>query len=72
MLAADLALNPDEFVTPRDWGEGVGAVCGPLRVEVAVRNAGTARVAGIHRLAGGCSGGRIRTTAGMLKELPAC
>ena len=69
MLAADLALNPDEFVTPRDWGEGVGAVGGPLRVEVAVRNAGTARVAGIHRLAGGSSGGRDRATAGMLKDL---
>jgi len=69
MLAADLALNPDEFVTPRDWREGVSAVGGPLRMEIAIRNAGTASVAGIHRLAGGCSGGRGRSTAGVLEYL---
>ncbi len=47
----------------------MGAVGGPLRVEIAIWNAGTARVAGIHRLAGGCSSGRVRTTAGMLENL---
>jgi hypothetical protein len=69
MLAANLTLNPDEFVTPRDWGEGVSAVGGPLRMEIAVRNAGTASVASFHRLAGGCSDGGGRSTAGVLEYL---
>ncbi len=71
MLASNLTLNPDEFVTPRDWGEGVSAVGGPLRMKVAVRNAGTASVAGFHRLGGGCSGnGGGRSTAGVLDTSP--
>jgi hypothetical protein len=68
MLAKNLSLNPDEFVMPRDWGEGVGAIGGPLRMKVAVRDAGTASVAGFHRFAGGCSGGG-RSAAGVLKYL---
>ncbi len=47
----------------------MGAVGGPLRMEIAVRNAGTASVAGVHRLAGGCSGGRRRSATSVLENL---
>ncbi len=63
MLATDLTLYPDEFVTPRDWGEGVGAIGGPLRMKIAVRNAGTASVAGFHSF-----GGSSRSSASLLEN----
>jgi hypothetical protein len=48
VLAADLALDSNKLATPRDWGEGVGAIGGPLRMKVTVRNASRARLTGLN------------------------
>ncbi len=65
MLASDLSLNSDKFATPRDWGEGVSAVGGPLRVEVSIRDASRARITGIHGVRSISGPGR----AGLLQYL---